>query len=120
MCSQVWRIPAAATVKVETSSSARQRCQMADLSPPEFENSGGFESRLTGKKYFWRVLNFWRISGGFDQFCTGLFLSGASGGILAVLEYPLAKSNIVITLSGRFDQFCTADSGGFLHHIWRI
>jgi hypothetical protein len=40
------------------------------------DNSGGFESHLAGKKYFWLTPNFWRISGGFDQFCIVLFLSG--------------------------------------------
>jgi hypothetical protein len=43
---------------------------------PDLENSGGFESHLAGKKYFWRTPNFWQISGGFDQFCMGLFLAG--------------------------------------------
>jgi hypothetical protein len=28
------------------------------FSPPDFNNSGGFESCLAGKKYFWRVPNF--------------------------------------------------------------
>jgi hypothetical protein len=39
---------------------------------------------LADLKVVWQVPNFWRISGGYDQFCTGLFLSGRSGGILAV------------------------------------
>jgi hypothetical protein len=43
------------------------------VSPPDLQNSGGFESCLAGKNYFWRTPNFWRISGGFDQFCMGLF-----------------------------------------------
>jgi hypothetical protein len=46
------------------------------VSPPDLENSGGFKSRLAGKKYFWWTPNFWRISGGFDQFCMVFFLSG--------------------------------------------
>jgi hypothetical protein len=45
------------------------------FSPPDLPNAGGFESRLAVKKYFWWTPNFWRISGGFDQFCMGLFLS---------------------------------------------
>jgi hypothetical protein len=44
------------------------------FSPPDLENSIGFESRLAGKKYFWRTPNFWQISGGFDQFCIFFFL----------------------------------------------
>jgi hypothetical protein len=58
------------------------------------DNSGGFESCLAGIFYFWRVPNFWRISGGFDQFCTGLFLSDRSGGILAVFESILTKKQL--------------------------
>jgi hypothetical protein len=46
------------------------------FSPPDLQNSGGFESRLVGKKYFFRTANFWRISGGFDQFCMVLVLFG--------------------------------------------
>jgi hypothetical protein len=69
------------------------------ICPPDFENFREFERRLAGKKYFWRAPIFWQISGGFDQFCTGSFLSGGSGGILAVLESLLAKSNFVITHS---------------------
>jgi hypothetical protein len=46
--------------------SRSQRCQMAVF-------SARFASHLAGKKYFWRTPNFWRISGGFDQFCMGLF-----------------------------------------------
>jgi hypothetical protein len=65
--------------QISPSSVARWR-----FSPPDFDNSGGFESCLAGKKYFWPVPNFWQIFGGFDQFCTGLFLPGRSGGILAV------------------------------------
>jgi hypothetical protein len=49
------------------------------FSPPDFGNSGEFESCLAGKKYFWRALNFWWISSGFDQIFTGFFLSGGSG-----------------------------------------
>jgi hypothetical protein len=49
---------------------------------------GGFlrqiSTILADLKVVLRVPNFWRISGGFDQFCTGLFLFGRSGGILAV------------------------------------
>jgi hypothetical protein len=41
----------------------------------------------------------WRIFGGFDQFCTGFFLSVRSGGIMVILEFLIAKSNFVITLS---------------------
>jgi hypothetical protein len=48
------------------------------LSPPDLDNSGGFESCLAGKKYFWRTPNFRRISGGFDQFCMVVFLPGAT------------------------------------------
>jgi hypothetical protein len=58
-----------------TPSVARWQFSLSDL-----QNSGGFESHLAGKKYFWRTPNFWRISGGFDQFCMGLILSGGSGG----------------------------------------
>jgi hypothetical protein len=68
------------------------------FSPPDFDNSIGFESCLTGKKYFWRVPNFWRISGEFDQFCTGLFLSGRSGGILAFFEYLITKIRLFFKL----------------------
>jgi hypothetical protein len=50
------------------------------FSPPDLQNSGGFESRLAGKKYFWRTPNFWRISGGFDQFCMVCFCLADSGG----------------------------------------
>jgi hypothetical protein len=50
------------------------------------QNSGGFESRLAGKKYFWRTPNFWRISGGFDQFCMGFFLFGRSAGFGAFIS----------------------------------
>jgi hypothetical protein len=46
------------------------------FSLPDLDNSGGFESRLAGKKYFWQTPNFWRISGGFNQFCMVLVLSG--------------------------------------------
>jgi hypothetical protein len=34
------------------------------FSPPDLQNSGGFESRLVGKKYFWRTGGL-PISGGF-------------------------------------------------------
>jgi hypothetical protein len=61
------------------------------------ENSGGFESHLADKKYFWRTSNFWRISGGFDQFCMGLFFVCRIWQILAVFESLLAK-NIFFSL----------------------
>jgi hypothetical protein len=67
-----------------------QRCQMPVFSA-RFGQFSGFESCLAGIFYFWRVPNFWRISGRFDQFCTGLFLSDRSGGILAVFESLLTK-----------------------------
>jgi hypothetical protein len=68
------------------------------FSLPDLDNSGGFESCLAGIFYFCRVPNFWRISGGFDQFCTGLFLSDRSGGILAVFESLLTKKAALFKL----------------------
>jgi hypothetical protein len=47
------------------------------FSPPDLDNSGGFERCLAGKKYFWQVPNFWRISDRFDRFCTGFFCLAA-------------------------------------------
>jgi hypothetical protein len=69
------------------------------FSPPDLQNSGGFESRLAGKKYFWRTPNFWRISGGFDQFLHGFVLVWRIWRILAVLESLLAKNNLFLTFS---------------------
>jgi hypothetical protein len=46
------------------------------------DNSGGFESHLAGKKYFWRAPNFWRILNNFARvyFClTDLADSGGFG-----------------------------------------
>jgi hypothetical protein len=54
---------------------ATQRCQMAVFTAG-FAKFGGFESCLAGKKYFWQTANFWRISGGFYQFCTVLGFFG--------------------------------------------
>jgi hypothetical protein len=30
------------------------------FSPPDLDKSGGFESCLAGKNYFWLILNFWQ------------------------------------------------------------
>jgi hypothetical protein len=38
------------------------------------------------------------ISGAFDQFCTGLFLSSGYGRILVFLKSLLAKGNFLLTL----------------------
>jgi hypothetical protein len=61
------------------------------FSPRDFENSGGFESHLAGKKYFWRSVNFWRISGGFEPILHGFVFVWR---ILAVLESLLAKQQL--------------------------
>jgi hypothetical protein len=64
------------------------------FSPPDLQNSAGFESRLAGKKYFWRTPNFWRISGGFDQFCMVCFCLADSGGF----EVSISKKTTCFSL----------------------
>jgi hypothetical protein len=86
-------------VPTHCSSVARWR-----FDPPDLDNPGGFKKCLAGKKYFSQTPDFWWISGGFEQVCTGFFLSGRSGGILAVLESPLAKSSFVLTRSNKQKQ----------------
>jgi hypothetical protein len=65
------------------------------FSPPDLQNYPGFESRLAGKKYFWRTLNFWRISGGFDQFCMVCFCLADSGGFEVCIS---KKTNLFLNI----------------------
>jgi hypothetical protein len=64
------------------------------ISPPDFGSSGGFESHLAGKRYFWRIRpNLHR-----------LFLSGGSCGILAGFESQSAKNSFFFSFFWLFWQ----------------
>jgi hypothetical protein len=79
-----------------TSTCVRLGCQLSGQAGAQSWGSalpdGGFLLQISkimaDLKVIWREKNIsdgLSISGGFDQFCTGSFLSGGSGGILAVL-----------------------------------
>jgi hypothetical protein len=53
-------------------SGRRQKYQLIKKYLKKKNQSLGMKNGLKG---IWRVSNFWPISVGFDQFCTGLFLS---------------------------------------------